>query len=70
MWICSIFSVSVFLNGSYFLGLTAVNCAAVNMGVQVSLRILISIVWIETQKWGSGENVQMLLPAAAYRFGQ
>lgn len=39
---------------SYFLGLTAVNCAAVNMGVQVSLRILISIVWIETQKWGSG----------------
>lgn len=41
---------------SYFLGLTAVNCAAVNMGVQVCLRILISIVWIETQKWGSGEN--------------
>ena len=31
-------------------------CSIFRYHMQVSLRILISIVWMEIQKWGSGEN--------------
>lgn len=68
MWICSIFSLFV-LSYSYFLGLTAVKCAAVNMGVQVSLRILdFNCLDRDSEVGLWGEWVQMLLPAT-YRFG-